>query len=187
MNYELFKMINGLAGKSHLLDKIEISLSKYAFVIYALILLFMWFRSVDYKKTVFYAVITAVVALGGNAIIHKLFYEPRPFVTHQVNLLYQHVRDSGFPSDHAAGVFSISIVILMRHRKFGFLTIVLATLVGISRVFVGHHYPYDVLAGVCVAIIAANIVSALRKMLEPLFQVLLNIYNKIPFLSKIKY
>ena len=187
MNYAIFKMINGIAGKSHLLDSFGIFVSKFAVPIFAVILLLMWFKNDNLKKTVFYAAVTAVVALGINSILHSMFYEARPFVTHHVNLLYSHVKDSGFPSDHTTGSFSLAIAVFLKSRKIGSPLLVFAVLVGWSRIFVGHHYPFDVLTSIVIALVIGMVIPLLYKILDPIFRFGLFIFNRIPVLSKIKY
>ncbi len=55
--------------------------------------------------------------------------------------------DPSFPSGHAAGSFAFATFILVTHRRAGMGLAVLATLVAISRVALGVHYPSDVAVG----------------------------------------
>ena len=52
-----------------------------------------------------------------------------------------------FPSLHAAFSFSLAFLVFKRHRSWGITLFAVATLVGLSRVFVGAHFPIDVIVG----------------------------------------
>ena len=188
MNYEIFQAINQNAGHQPLLDGLMVFFTQFAFPLFALVLLLMWFLGKEKEKyTVVYAAITAVTALVVNMILGHIFYENRPFVTHHVNLLVQHVKDSSFPSDHATGTFSIALAILWRkHRKIGIGMLLFAICTGISRVYVGNHYPFDVLASIIVSIVVSGLVFSLQSFFAPVGRVIISIYNRIPLMPKNK-
>ncbi|MBU8918956.1 undecaprenyl-diphosphatase [Bacillus sp. FJAT-29953] len=186
MNYKLFQAINQNAGHHHFLDGLMVFVTKDALLIYALVLLLMWFIGKEkYKYTVVFAAITGGLGLFINFILGHIYYEPRPFVTHHVNLLIQHTKDSGFPSDHSTGAFSLALAVLWRkHRKIGFGMLLFAILTGISRVYVGHHYPFDVLASVIVALITSRFVYAFSSVFKPIARIIISTYNRIPLFPK---
>lgn len=185
MNYKLFQDINQNAGHHPLLDGLMVFATQNALIVYALVLLLMWFFGKEkYKYTVVYAAITGGIGLTINFILGHIYYEPRPFVSHHVHLLMQHVIDSSFPSDHATGVFALALAVLLRHRKIGFGMLLFAILTGISRVYVGHHYPFDILASIIVAIFSCTLVYKLSFILEPIARTIINIYNRIPLVPK---
>ncbi len=68
--------------------------------------------------------------------------------------------DPSFPSDHATAAFAIAVAIFLRHRKAGTLALILATLVSISRVALGTHYPSDVIGGALLGTAAALVLWA---------------------------
>jgi undecaprenyl-diphosphatase len=186
MNYEIFQAINHNAGHQPLLDGLMVFFTQFAFPFFALVLLLMWFLGKEKEKyTVVNAVITAVIGLVINFILGHIFYENRPFVTHHVNLLVQHVKDSSFPSDHATGTFSIALAILWRkHRKIGIGMLLFALCTGISRVYVGNHYPFDVLASIIVSLVVSGLVFAMQSVFAPFGRAVITIYNRIPLVPK---
>jgi undecaprenyl-diphosphatase len=186
MNYEIFQAINHHAGQQPILDGLMVFFTQFAFPFFALVLLFMWFLGKEKEKyTVVYAAITAVIGLVINFILGHIFYENRPFVTHHVNLLVQHVKDSSFPSDHATGTFSIALAILWRkHRKIGIGMLLFALCTGISRVYVGNHYPFDVLTSIIVALVVSGLVFAMQSFIAPIGRAVITIYNRIPLVPK---
>jgi undecaprenyl-diphosphatase len=146
----------------------------------------MWVLGKEKEKyTVVNAAITAVIALVINVILGHIFYENRPFVTHHVNLLVQHAKDSSFPSDHATGTFSIALAILWRkHRKIGIGMLLFAICTGISRVYVGNHYPFDVLTSIVISLIVSGLVFASQSLFAPVGRAIITIYNRIPLVPK---
>lgn len=104
-----------------------------------------------------------VVALALNQVVNPVVDRPRPFVTlpHVLQLL-PHAADGSFPSDHAmiAGAFAGGL--LMVHRRWGVLAVVLAVFLAFARVYAGLHYPTDVAAGLLLgALVAAVLVLCL--------------------------
>jgi undecaprenyl-diphosphatase len=95
------------------------------------------------------AVASAAAALAIGAVLSHLVDRARPFVADPggVHQFGHHAADAGFPSDHATASFAIATAILLRDRRWGTVAIVLATLLAITRVALGVHYPTDVLAG----------------------------------------
>lgn len=156
MNLFLLRAINGLAHKSMFFDKVMIFSSKYITYIYGVILFFYLIYSViknnsKLKQMSISTLILLLINLLISYIIGKIYFVPRPFVNNNVNLLYPHKLTSSFPSSHAIGVMSIALGINNKIKKFGFILILVSIIVGISRVYVGHHYPSDVIAGFIIA------------------------------------
>jgi undecaprenyl-diphosphatase len=116
------------------------------------------------------AVRRAVVAAGLSAglglalaqVISRLVDRPRPFVAHPdtVHLFAKHAADPSFPSDHATAAFAIAVALLLRSRRWGTLALIAATLLAVTRVAMGIHYPTDVLAGAALGTLSALILSS---------------------------
>ncbi|MFF2879096.1 phosphatase PAP2 family protein [Gottfriedia sp. NPDC057991] len=189
MNYSIFKLINSFAGKWPSLDNLMIFLSKSAILIVIGLLCYLWIqKGSERKHTAFYIALTLILALGGNFIIHQFYYHARPFVNHHVTKLISHSSDSSFVSDHGTLVFSTALILLLRKDRLGMVSLVWAILVGISRIFVGVHYPFDIIGAFILAGIVAIVVLKTSSLTEPLMKILLKIYEriikKLPFNKK---
>lgn len=129
------------------------------------------------------AVVGVVIALGLNVTLGHLFFEPRPFISHPtlVHKLVAHAADSSFPSDHTAVAFALAMVLLVSARTIAkrgvarwlaaiiaLLALLAAVTIAFARVYVGVHYPGDVLAGAICGILGCLIALALRPLLAPL-------------------
>jgi undecaprenyl-diphosphatase len=95
------------------------------------------------------AAASTAVALTIGAVLSHLVDRARPFVTDPtgVHQFTHHAADAGFPSDHATASFAIATAIVLRSRGWGVVALALATLLALTRVAIGVHYPSDVLAG----------------------------------------
>lgn len=61
----------------------------------------------------------------------------------------------GFPSNHAANITAAMTLLILFYRKYKYLFIAIAALVSFSRVYVGVHYPLDVIAGAAIGVLLA--------------------------------
>ena len=146
-NVTLFDKINGLAANHLLLNNFMIFIAKYGVFIIPVILVFLLIRK-DYKNFLFVGLSIALALLVGY-ITKDLFYHPRPFA---MGMGYDLVRDdnsSSFPSNHTVAMFALATALLLINKRLvGAISLVVAILVGISRVYIGVHFPLDVLGGI---------------------------------------
>ena len=111
------------------------------------------------------ALFSAGLALLINQLIAKLIWDrPRPFAAHpSAHVWGARSHDPSFPSDHASAAFAIGFAVLMFDRAVGGLFLAAAVAVGVGRVFVGAHYPLDVVGGCLVGLAAALLVVKLGR------------------------
>lgn len=150
MNMEFFKLINNLAHQNSILDKIMVFFSKdvpYIFMAITAIIFILGIvkKDEDCRKAAVSTVILTAINLFLSFIIGCVYYEDRPLVHNKVNYLYPHVEDASFPSDHATGTMSIALGLGKYNKVLSLVLTLLSVIVGISRVYVGHHYPMDII------------------------------------------
>jgi undecaprenyl-diphosphatase len=94
----------------------------------------------------------ALCALVNNLILKRLLARPRPFdVLPWLTTLIARPADFSFPSGHAAAGFAAAYALARGFsRRVSLPAYVLAALIAVSRVWVGVHYPSDILAGAIV-------------------------------------
>ncbi|EJR63268.1 hypothetical protein IIO_02365 [Bacillus cereus VD115] len=194
MNYTVFQWINNLAGTSTLLDKVMIVITNSAAYVAILFMLILWFNNgkrenaIRKQYTVLYTTLSVSIALLVNVLIHAVYYHPRPFVSHDVHQLVPHAADSSFVSDHSVLVFSIACVFMLRGEKLKYVALIWAVLVGISRLYVGVHFPLDVIGAAVITIITSSLLLQNKRIFEPIAKLVFKMYalvaRRIPFLAK---
>ena len=93
--------------------------------------------------------------LINNNLIKNIVQRPRPFVTFtDLQIIIPTPSEFSFPSGHTSSSFAAAAV-FYRHlpKRLGIPSVVLAGLIGFSRLYVGVHYPTDVIAGVVMGIL----------------------------------
>ena len=172
----LYHLINGLAGHSPLLDAIMIFFAKDALEIYAVLFVVAWFalpkKDIQNRHALVVAGFAGVLALIINVIISHIWFRPRPFTVFQKGTFTQlipHASDASFPSDHASGSFGFAAGSWGRQQKWiSYTFTIIAILVMIARVFVGVHYPTDVIGGLIVGVISGKVMWKFSRLLFPL-------------------
>jgi undecaprenyl-diphosphatase len=152
----LFNLINGLAGRWQWLDYMGIFFAKYfEGFLWLCLLIFLFVNVKRYWKMVAEAFIAAVFTRFILAeAIRAVWFRPRPFVSqHLVPLISQSSAEASFPSGHASFYFSLSTIVFHYNRKIGIFFYVASFLIVISRVFVGVHWPLDILVGAVLGIL----------------------------------
>ena len=170
MDWSLFHAINSaVATRDWAEDPITL-FGGFAAQLYGAAIVALWFVARPYgvpkwKLACASGLVAASVAMLINQVISHLWERPRPFVTHQAftHLLSAPSPDPSFPSDHAAVAFAIAFAVLAFSRRAGLFFLAAATLISLSRIALGLHYPTDVLAGMLVGWAAATLTTGLGR------------------------
>ncbi len=118
-------------------------------------------KNSDCRKAAVNIFIITVINLVLSFIIGNIYYVDRPFVHNKVNLLTSHSADASFPSDHATGTMSIALGTLKYNKILSIILTIMSLIVGFSRVYVGHHYPMDVV-GAYIIVFVTNYIYNLK-------------------------
>ncbi len=119
-----------------------------------LVFLFMalW-AAVKEKKAIwpflFISFIAVALADGSGHMLKDIIARQRPCNTFtDINLLVGCGRSYSMPSNHASNAFAFAMTFFfLRKNIIGYFSLAAAALIGFSRIYVGVHYPFDVLAG----------------------------------------
>ncbi|MBJ8030159.1 undecaprenyl-diphosphatase [Bacillus cereus group sp. N21] len=156
-NIDAFRWINDLGKQNPSLNPMMVFVAEY--MLYALVLgvLIYWFtRNNKNRMMIIQGGLAFIVAEIIGKIVGQFYSHHQPFaVLPNVNQLVEHEIDNSFPSDHTILFFSICVSMWLVRKKEGWLWLMLAFCVAISRIWVGVHYPIDVVTGALVGIISA--------------------------------
>jgi undecaprenyl-diphosphatase len=164
MDKTLYQMINNLVGKFPWLDKLMIFSARFLPVAFALalIMLYLTWQPIQ-QRGAFLAGVSTLIALGFAQIISLLYPRPRPYLTQVAHLLIAPSHDPSFPSDHTVFSFAIAAMVWRFNKGAGGILVGLAALVGFSRVYVGIHYPMDIVGGAVLGILVSGMIDTLAK------------------------
>ena len=174
----VFRIVNGLAGKNPFLDALGVAAaSGLVFILGVLVIVPFLLRR---KNGLVFAVksfLAAAVGWAASEFIGFVFFLTRPFVVLAGvdKLIDRGEWEPSFPSGHATIVFAFAVSLFlyareMRNASFralSYIGLALAAGVALSRVFVGVHYPLDVLGGAFLGTLAAATVFVIGRAVTP--------------------
>ena len=153
MNHQIFYAINNFAGHWPILDSFGVYLAGNIFFAYWVgILFFIWLKYFNLRNYIYLAIGAALISrLVIVEIIKRVVNNPRPYeILANINQLFaDNETGKSFPSGHAVIFFSIAFAFW--GTKYFWPFVVLATLGSIARIFVGVHFPLDILTSVLIA------------------------------------
>ncbi|MDN5543027.1 Undecaprenyl-diphosphatase [Acinetobacter sp. 8I-beige] len=153
LNLSLFSWINASPEATN--TSIHFAIFIANDLLYCMILLFAWFwlrGNYDTKKQILKAFIFTSIAILISQCISHVYYHPRPFVMEVGRTLIYHAPNGSFPSDHMLIFSSIAFSYLFSaQRKVGAFLLIMAWLVAWSRVYLGVHFPLDMLGAFLLA------------------------------------
>ncbi|GAA3049784.1 phosphatase PAP2 family protein [Streptomyces glomeratus] len=179
---DLLYDINGLAKDApHWFDRVMEFVGEYGLLL-AMVLLVLWCwwnvrrrGGADAASSVaalVWAPLAAGLAVLVNVPIRGFVERPRPFVDHQgLEVLVTGKTGYSFVSDHATLTMAAAVALFVANRKFGLIGLGLALLEGFCRVYMGVHYPTDVVGGFALGTAVALLLSPLAMaLLTPLMK-----------------
>jgi len=155
----LLHAINGLAGQFPAFDTLMIALTQFGVPLMVLAVVPLWWARSQRDRARHLAASAGLAFLGGLALNQLIVQRPRPYTEGLSHLLIAPSADPSFPSDHATAVTAIAATFLLQRRlRAGGTFALVALLVMISRVYVGTHYPSDILGGMATGCLAALVI-----------------------------
>ncbi len=175
-NQNAFLAINAAAQAPAFVIAIASMLANWVIYLAMILLIFAWIRR---GRAVRFALLdamsAALIGLGIAQGTSALWYHPRPFELGLGRQLLDHVPEASFPSDHATLMFSLAIPLLLfaQTRRWGGTLLLLGFAVAWSRIYLGVHFPLDMLGAFGVAAFACLLIRIVGPRLHRRFYPLL--------------
>lgn len=170
MDLAISQFVFNLIGRWGWFDGGIIFLAKFLPYLIGLAFLFFLFQIKFWPRKIyfaFFAILAVIISRGFFVEIIRFFYaRPRPFDSLGLEPLLTN-NDPAFPSAHAAFFFTLTFVLFLFNRRWGWAFAGLALINGLARVFSGVHWFSDILGGILVALAAVFITNYLLKKFSP--------------------
>ncbi|PBC77273.1 undecaprenyl-diphosphatase [Streptomyces sp. TLI_235] len=174
----LYTRVVGWAGTApHWLDRLIADWSALGLGVFALLMLGGWWQARGAAPAVMARALAAplivVAAYAADTVVKSAVAEVRPCRQLAVGATLEGCPAAGdwsFPSNHTVIAFAAAAALWTANRRLGALALIAAALMGVSRVWVGVHYPHDVLAGALVGLLAGALLAAAAGRAAPLVE-----------------
>ncbi len=162
LDVSIFRALNDFCGWSPTLDRIVVHLEVLKGSLFMGIVGLLWYwpddRMPQRRETLLVMILAVALSLVANRVTSTLLpYRDRPMYSIGANApTFEWHADlehwSSFPSDNATYLFSVAASIWLISRWWGLLFGVFAAFAALARVFLGIHYPSDILAGALIGV-----------------------------------
>jgi undecaprenyl-diphosphatase len=89
-------------------------------------------------------------------------------------------KNSSFPSNHTSLAFAVATSIFFYNRLLGLIMSLVSSLVGVSRIWMGQHYPSDIIKSAFLGSISALVVHLTSRVWNPFLEKFINFRQKTP-------
>ena len=182
LDTRIFNAINGFARDTPWLHAVVAGYANYGTVLFAVLMLAGWWtarQAADPARmaAALWVPLGVLAALAINQPIADAVGEVRPCnALHDIVVLHCNT-DAGFPSDHAVMAGAATAGLLLVSRRLGLIAVLASLAMGFARIYVGAHYPQDVLAGFALgALVSLAGYAAMR----PLLRWMLTLVDRTP-------
>ncbi|WP_018152789.1 undecaprenyl-diphosphatase [Leeia oryzae] len=158
LNTTLFLLINAPAHANGVGVGLAIFCADYLVFSIPLLLVAGWlYGSATVRRHALEAFVAGLIGLALNQLIGLFWQHPRPFMIGLGHTLIPHAADSSFPSDHMTLMCAVglSLWLHVRTRLAGLALLLLALPVAWARIYLGVHFPLDMLGAIAVAGVSA--------------------------------
>ncbi|MGF6595550.1 undecaprenyl-diphosphatase [Paraburkholderia sp. GAS448] len=181
-NRALFLTINGTTSTPVWLIDVAVLIGNDLIYLIPLLLTGMWLSGDEKQRSAAVrACLVALLALGINQLIGIIWPHPRPSMIGLGHTFLSHSADSSFPSDHGTVFASVALTLLFEGLLWtGGSTLLIGAAVAWARVFLGVHFPLDMLGAVLVAYIACALITPLWRLGgAPVTRFVIVVYRKL--------
>ena len=184
MDAEIVQWLNSWVGRFPWWDAfMRAVVSDYLVpVLASLVLMGLWFwgtqpARLQNQLTTIKAIAALSLANLVTLQLNNIYFRARPFVDHDLTLIFYEPTDSSFPANASAIGFAIATAVFLRWRRLGLALYGLALLYSFARVYAGIHYPTDVLGGAVIGLVAGLVAHVCVLVGSPLARRILRVWQ----------
>ncbi|MFB6144064.1 MAG: phosphatase PAP2 family protein [Candidatus Nanohaloarchaea archaeon] len=167
----LFEAIQSLTGIAAV-DQAMVFFAEYLVVLVPAVLVYLWFQGREGKHDSILAFDATVAGIVAAYALGMVYSHQNPSTMY--NTIAAAKPENAFPSQHAAAMFSAAWPLFMRDRKnLGYLMLAAAILTGFSRIYIGEHWPVDILGSVAASVAGVAVVyfgEDYVELLDPVYE-----------------
>ncbi|MFE9422013.1 phosphatase PAP2 family protein [Kitasatospora sp. NPDC006697] len=145
--------------------------------VFAVLMLLAWWQARRADSVVMARVLAApVIVVAGylaNSALKTMVHEVRPCQQLPRTVTVESCPGTGdwsFPSNHTVIAFAAAAALWFAYRRIGWIALGLAVLMGASRVWIGVHYPHDVLIGALVGLLVGVLLGLVAGRCAPVVE-----------------
>ncbi|MBI2017644.1 phosphatase PAP2 family protein [Candidatus Daviesbacteria bacterium] len=167
-NLGFFFLIFGLNNQNNFLDSLMIFGAEYViYISFALIFVLAFRGQIKERKALILVCLSIPIVVLMIKFIHLFLFEPRPYIAQDISPLIPDTKeDASFPSRHTALMFTLAFSYFFYQSKWRFHFLIMALWVSLSRIFVGVHYPLDIIGGIMTAFVSVFIAWKIKEKLK---------------------
>jgi undecaprenyl-diphosphatase len=180
-DHSLFALINASPGMGRGQLWAATALAEWVIYLIPVALLWAWWRgTAAARRELMEMLLATLLALALAQAVAHVWPQPRPFMLHLGTQYLLHSADAGLPSDHVTVFWSLAFAAFASrsHGTWAFPLLAAGLMVGWSRVYLGVHFPFDVLAALPVALTGAVLARLARHRLSPVFEWMIGGHEK---------
>lgn len=158
LDVKLFYKINGVSFRCFTLDSFMQALTQLGEGWLPMMAVMFTYANIyhnaDWLRTVIYS-----FALAGLvcSVIKKAVKRERPSTLPNAHVVGPVITTESFPSGHTASAFALAVATALFLPQYWLVLTILAIMVGISRIYMGVHYPLDTIVGAAIGTVSAFI------------------------------
>lgn len=158
----LFLLIQSFTG-GPVLDAVMLFFADALAFLIPLTLIYLWFDSREGRRDSLFTFGVAVAGISLTYALALFYFHNQPFATYDTVVSGGEL-DNAFPSQHTASMFSVFWSFLyLKRKRLAALFGLTGLLTGLGRVFVGYHYPVDIIGGIFSGLLGLAVVAGLDR------------------------
>lgn len=179
LDQQIFLLIQQLTGNS-ILDQLMLLFAEYLIFFVPLSLIYLWFseRTAKRRELTGFTAYSTVFSIAISYAMGLLYFHQNPSAT--FDTIVAHRPENAFPSQHTTTILATSLpLIYKQYRKIGGFLLVSGLLTGFARVYIGEHWPLDILGAFMAASLGLLIAEFSWEKIEFVWRPLIDYYQDI--------